>query len=113
MPFQPRMMPPPRTTEMPSTPSTAPSWSRFAISTMIPPPRFSAGRSVRLAPVLDLDERDAVHAAAGEREVAVARHRDVPHDAAAGRDRPRLEFLGLRVEADRKSTRLNSSHTVI
>src|SRR5438552_11201696 len=37
------------------------------------------------ASVLDFHERDAVHATAGEREIAVARDRHVAHDAAARR----------------------------
>src|SRR5437870_7800098 len=60
------------------------------------PPRVS---SLGLASVLDFDQRHAVDAAAREREVAVACHRHVAHDAAARGDGPGLEFFRLRIEA--------------
>src|SRR5215813_1284151 len=48
---------------------------------------------------LYLDQSDLVDQAVGGDRVAVARHVHVAHDVAAARDRPALEFFGLRIEA--------------
>src|SRR5437773_8038393 len=72
-------------------------------------------RAARVA-VRNLDEGHAVDAALRHRDVPVREHAHVADDAAAARNDPALELLGLRVEPhdrDRKSTRLNSSHITI
>src|SRR5262249_38211051 len=45
------------------------------------------------------DQRNAIHTATGQRQVAVPRDVYVPHDPSAGWNRPGLELLGLGIEA--------------
>src|SRR4029453_3427696 len=48
---------------------------------------------------LHLNQRNAIHTATGQRQVAVPSDVHVPHDTSAGRDRPGLELLCLGIEA--------------
>src|SRR5919204_4105181 len=56
-------------------------------------------RASPLASLRDLHERHRVDEAVRKHEVAVPGDGGVPHDVAAARDGPALEFFGLRVEA--------------
>src|SRR5258708_14671743 len=47
----------------------------------------------------DSHQRDGIHEAVGQHEVAVPRHRGVAHNVAATRDRPALKLLRLGIEA--------------
>ena len=61
-------------------------------------PDCGGNSSLLAASLRDRDQRHVVDQAVGQHEVAVA-VTGVAHDVAAARDRPALEFLGLRIEA--------------
>src|SRR5215831_6881442 len=54
-----------------------------------------ATASASAASISDLDERNAIHAAAGHRQISVGRDRHVAHHTAARRNRPGLELFAL------------------
>src|SRR5438552_15783344 len=60
--------------------------------------RIAHAPSRAFPPVFDLNQCDPIHAAACQRQIAVACDRHVAHDAAARWNGPRLELLRLRIE---------------
>src|SRR6266576_2575265 len=82
---------------MPGAPKQAPA---------VTPRRFSfyaidgaRHRTVALPLLLNSNQRDRINQAVGQQEVAIRRDRGVAHDVATARDRPSLEFRGLRIES--------------